>query len=418
MGVVLLKQGRASHRVLIIRTTCLMLALIPILSWHEWRLIIPNPLPGQTTPAIGVRAYDVMTEANSEIFPASIFLVVWLVVAMIGCANLLKGWISLSIIWSKAQPIDVATNAQIALACKSLRVHGVVNARIAPVPSPMVFGIPSKMLLPTLFQTWSRQEQNAALNHEIAHVQARDIMWNMVLQIMRIAFWWNPFIHWITNEHQLNIELAADERVLRAGFCQVSYAESLVKIAHNSAPRIGEALTCSFVAVNSLERRVRAAIRFDGKINSTLSILSIVLVSLPIMSGIIAVGERASVPVNQTLGERLAIQRNVIKSQANPQNLSLPKEGTKSKLSQKWKINPVKGAKSLDQKSPALRKRKASNSVNRNPKATIQDSSDPFRPNGPSTQETKLGSSDPFKSGPSSNSYEPTDPFGPSSNGL
>lgn len=104
--------------------------------------------------------------------------------------------------------------------------------RISPAQeSPCVVGffnpvivVPSFLLDPS-----KARELRWALRHELRHWQGSDSRWTMVIELVRVSQWWNPFAHllisrWkMAREHVCDLAASDDDRT--------TYGEFLVKMA-------------------------------------------------------------------------------------------------------------------------------------------------------------------------------------------
>ena len=74
-----------------------------------------------------------------------------------------------------------------------------------------------------------------ALGHEFQHLRQGDIEWEVVLELLRPLFFWNPaFVFWKRQADHLR-ELACDQQLLaRRGYDLQAYCECLLRVCHNS----------------------------------------------------------------------------------------------------------------------------------------------------------------------------------------
>ncbi|MCB9688828.1 MAG: hypothetical protein H6735_27555 [Alphaproteobacteria bacterium] len=112
------------------------------------------------------------------------------------------------------------------------------------------------VLLPTVARAWPEPRVSLALAHERAHVVGRDNLWLLVSRLVACAHWFDP-LAWLTvGALRDACEHAADEIVLDGGADPVAYAEALVAVARERAPRAGFAMA----RTSGLQRRVRAVL--------------------------------------------------------------------------------------------------------------------------------------------------------------
>jgi TonB family protein len=113
------------------------------------------------------------------------------------------------------------------------------------------------IIVSTQALSWSRERVDAALQHELAHVARHDWMFQIVAEIVRAVYWFNPMVWMACARLRTESEIACDDAVITGGMPGSMYAAHVVAVARAltarhwlPAPAIGRA--------SSLERRVRA----------------------------------------------------------------------------------------------------------------------------------------------------------------
>jgi bla regulator protein BlaR1 len=106
--------------------------------------------------------------------------------------------------------------------------------------SPFACGIvrPRIVLPRTLLAELTTAELRQTLSHELAHIARADLAWIWPGQLARIAYFFNPFVHFVANQIRLERELACDQWVVsRAGHEPNEYMQTLIHIvSHLSDP--------------------------------------------------------------------------------------------------------------------------------------------------------------------------------------
>ncbi len=128
-------------------------------------------------------------------------------------------------------------SADLFVACRAeLRVGNVVRLAAHPrVRSPILLGwLRPFILVSTDWPQRSIQCQRAALLHELAHVRRRDHLLAPLLEIIRIAFFFHPLVHWLLARLEHERELLCDEMVVRLGIDRRDYARLLLEFARSS----------------------------------------------------------------------------------------------------------------------------------------------------------------------------------------
>jgi beta-lactamase regulating signal transducer with metallopeptidase domain len=104
------------------------------------------------------------------------------------------------------------------------------------IESPITFGFLKPMiLLPiSLVNTISMQEVETIILHELAHIKSKDYLLNWLLLSMEIVYFFNPFVKLLSNKIKLEREKNCDIQVLNFNYNEILYAQTLLKIAHNT----------------------------------------------------------------------------------------------------------------------------------------------------------------------------------------
>ncbi len=99
--------------------------------------------------------------------------------------------------------------------------------------SPISWGLMRPVILLNTDAKEAREEAEAIIAHELAHVAGLDWAKLMLSRITVAIFWFNPFVWLLAREaHQLREE-AADDAVLAANIEDTEYANLLVGIARH-----------------------------------------------------------------------------------------------------------------------------------------------------------------------------------------
>lgn len=136
---------------------------------------------------------------------------------------------------------------------------GVRTIRSGATDLPVTFGvIRSTIVLPADWDSWSADTRRSALIHELAHVERRDPLWNVLASSAVALHWFNP-LAWIAMAmFRREQERSCDDIVVREGVDGASYAAQLVDLARMTKPAIEPAL--GVASRFDLEGRVKALI--------------------------------------------------------------------------------------------------------------------------------------------------------------
>ena len=190
------------------------------------------------------------------------FAAVWGIGAFVVLAGLLAGVVRLMSMTRRCRPVHSRAWRERTAALS------VQNGLVPPVD---VLECPDRALLLTwgLFQpriivpagaaSWTDDRIDVVLAHELAHIVRRDWALQILAEIVRAVYWFNPLV-WITcRQLRDESEQACDDAVLRRGLNPVDYASHLLAVARHvladgrtwaSAPAVADPST--------LERRVAA----------------------------------------------------------------------------------------------------------------------------------------------------------------
>lgn len=101
------------------------------------------------------------------------------------------------------------------------------------VHTPLTFGFwkPIILLPISLMNQLSTAEAEALIIHELTHIKAKDYLLNWLLLGAEAIYFFNPFVHIITQKIRLEREKNCDLQVLQFPYPPILYAESLLKTA-------------------------------------------------------------------------------------------------------------------------------------------------------------------------------------------
>lgn len=114
-----------------------------------------------------------------------------------------------------------------------LEIPQSVQMTVAPgLGTPVAFGVfkPCVGVPPDFESAFSREQQDAMLAHELAHLAARDPLWYFVTDLVTACLWWHPLVWWARRRLHAASELAADEATVILDNGPVSLAECLVQL--------------------------------------------------------------------------------------------------------------------------------------------------------------------------------------------
>ena len=119
-------------------------------------------------------------------------------------------------------------------------------ARLNISPFSYGFGKPKIVLPVELTENLTEEEIDLILRHELHHIRRMDFLTNVIQKAIRIAFFYNPFVHWLDRLIELDRELLCDQAVLESSSCtKRRYAELLIRVAEfvNQHPMLSPQVT-------------------------------------------------------------------------------------------------------------------------------------------------------------------------------
>ncbi len=153
--------------------------------------------------------------------------------------------------------------------------------------SPLTVGIfRATIVMPQTALSWSESFLKAVFSHELAHARRRDCATQLVAQIARAAYWFNPLVWLAERQMRLERERACDEAALSTGIKGSDFAESLLALATMARP-----LSLAASAQDGLGRRIEALV--SPKRHCSAGIARLTLFLFAATAAFIACGKRS-----------------------------------------------------------------------------------------------------------------------------
>lgn len=119
-----------------------------------------------------------------------------------------------------------------------------------------------RIILPAGARHWEESRIRIVLTHELAHIQRRDWIVQLLAHVLRSVFWFNPLFWIAATQLRLQSEQACDDEVLGSGVDGAEYASHLLEIAraarHHGLGTPPGSPAPAIARPGSLERRVHA----------------------------------------------------------------------------------------------------------------------------------------------------------------
>ncbi len=126
----------------------------------------------------------------------------------------LYGWQYMRLIIRRSKPLnDEFVERLVAEYAAQLGLRRLPQLRVSSqVPIGATVGCFRQMLiLHTDWSQWNRNELQAVIVHELAHVARWDFLWVVISSWVRILFFFHPLMHFVVRRMRLEQELAADQ---------------------------------------------------------------------------------------------------------------------------------------------------------------------------------------------------------------
>jgi TonB family protein len=160
--------------------------------------------------------------------------VMWIAGSFVALLVLLQGCVRLRRFDSLAQPLsgtpwtDIAADISNALAVKR-RIH-LLESDYRTMPMTWGFLRP-RVLMPECASGWPDDRKRIVLAHEFAHVRRADWLFQILVELACVIYWFNPMFWIARNRLDFESERACDDLVLNLGVDGKDYAIHLLEIA-------------------------------------------------------------------------------------------------------------------------------------------------------------------------------------------
>lgn len=231
VSVLLLRRAPADLRHRIWVAALVAVAILPALLW-----LAPIALPESARIVLSAQSVSATVSHSVRAFPW--LFAIWASGALLVLARVIVGFINILRLTRAA----------------SLR-DGVQYS--AAAMTPLTWGVFRPVILLPFYATgWSAEEREIVIRHEMAHIERRDWLWQMLAQLVTAAFWFHPLVWLASAEMRREAERAADDRVLSSGAAASDYAEQLLHVARHLT-QVAPSGAVAMVRRPALESRVR-----------------------------------------------------------------------------------------------------------------------------------------------------------------
>jgi beta-lactamase regulating signal transducer with metallopeptidase domain len=115
-----------------------------------------------------------------------------------------------------------------------------------------------KVVIPSDARHWPEDRVRIVLGHELAHIRRGDWLVQLLAEVLRSVYWFNPVVWIACRRLRLESEQACDDAVLEMGVEGGAYATELIDLARAFKSQQMFLPAAAIARSSSLERRVRA----------------------------------------------------------------------------------------------------------------------------------------------------------------
>jgi beta-lactamase regulating signal transducer with metallopeptidase domain len=184
-------------------------------------------------------------------------LVTWLIGAAVALIALLTSFARVRRLASSGVELNDAAwrAARTRVASRLGYGHTVRIIACDSIRTPMAGGLlRATVFVPRGATAWDDQRRDIVLAHEIAHLDSRDPLRNLVSRLACTLYWFHPLVWLAVRESAADCEQACDERVLSLGVRPSTYADLLLDFA--AGPILNPKVAVPMVRRARLEQRL------------------------------------------------------------------------------------------------------------------------------------------------------------------
>jgi beta-lactamase regulating signal transducer with metallopeptidase domain len=147
-----------------------------------------------------------------------------LLFGLVGCRRLVRGGRALDL-------VHLLSGCSAALGA-ALRRYRLLVLVCPAVRTPVTVGcLRSRILLPGDWSDWSDSKREAALAHELAHVERRDSLFAALAALNQCLYWFHPLAWLLPRRLAWHSEQACDDRAITLTGAPIPYARHLLEFA-------------------------------------------------------------------------------------------------------------------------------------------------------------------------------------------
>lgn len=221
----------------------------------------------------------------------------------------LFSYLRLRILLRRGHKTSEVLEDQIFRVCEQYGLKPCRTVEIQGLPSAFVCGL----IRPVLAVPAGHEPDDKILLHELLHLKYRDAWQNIFWCALRCLHWCNPFLHWVFNRIENDMESLCDQRVLERleGEERRAYGTILLTMANDRFARAPGSTSISNGGKN-IARRIAAIVRFK-KYPRGMTLVSVCIVLVLLAPTLVGAGHVAQnsdyQPQQGELEEAMALTR-------------------------------------------------------------------------------------------------------------
>jgi beta-lactamase regulating signal transducer with metallopeptidase domain len=192
----------------------------------------------------------------------TVLLLAWVMGAMVALIAIATGFVRVALLSLRARPLERGQCRDAVAAMAAAEGLNVELLEGSADAMPMTWGVlRPKLLLPAAAHHWHSARLRAVVRHELAHIQRRDAMWQLVADVACALHWFNPLAWYAARQMRVEREHACDDAVLVSGSRASEYAAELLEIARSMrAARATSLAAIAMARPRQLEGRLLAVL--------------------------------------------------------------------------------------------------------------------------------------------------------------
>ena len=286
-----------------VATSLVLPVITPILpAWHSRTLVVAveqltraaqSTSTGSSGPSLIVNA---VPATNHPATWPTVLLLVWVAGSALAFIRLGAGFAHMARVRARSKRLtderSICDVTMIGRACRISRPIRLFESD-DPTAMPLAWGIlRPNLLLPRSAREWSDDRRHIVLCHELAHIARHDCAAQIMGELVRAIYWFNPLVWLAVYRLRRESECACDDSVLNAGIEPQYYADDLLALARMLDKQSAKWLPALAMARSTdFERRITAMLNpiADRRASSSKSKVIVSLAALVLLLPLAAI---------------------------------------------------------------------------------------------------------------------------------